>query len=57
MSASDEEWIEEEDTLEAQQPCPCPFCSEVQPSGEESLQHCRQTHNIDFDVIRTTHSQ
>lgn len=57
MSGSDEEWIEEDDTLEAQQPCSCPFCSEVQSSGEESLEHCRQSHNIDLDVIRTTHSQ
>lgn len=49
--------VEEEDTEDVEdedvtaEPCPCLFCSAVQPSALATLDHCKAEHSVDLTLI------
>lgn len=47
----EDEEVEEEDVTA--EPCPCLFCSTVQPSALATLDHCKAEHNVDLASIAT----
>ena len=51
MSDSEEDW-EEIGGEEECQKCPCLFCDEVQCSGDETMTHCMEKHDVDLQRLR-----